>query len=39
MNLAEAQRIAAEALKMETAREVSTFLREQHRRILPDTVD
>lgn len=39
LSIAEAEKIAREALRMETAREVGTFLREQLRRILPDAAD
>lgn len=39
LNASDAERIATEALRMETAREVTTYLREQMRRILPDLVD
>jgi phosphoenolpyruvate-protein phosphotransferase (PTS system enzyme I) len=39
LNVADAERVAEEAVKMETAREVTTFLREQLRRILPDEAD
>lgn len=35
----DAEHIAREALQMESAREVTTYLREQLRRILPDTTD
>ncbi|MGL6073285.1 MAG: phosphoenolpyruvate--protein phosphotransferase [Fimbriiglobus sp.] len=34
-----AERIAREALRLETAREVTAYLREQQRRISPDSVD
>jgi phosphotransferase system enzyme I (PtsI) len=37
--LAEAKRVAAEALRLETARDVMNYLREQTRRLLPDVVD
>jgi len=39
LTVAEAERIAREALRMESAREVTTYLREQLRRILPDAAD
>ena len=39
LRVADANRIAAEALRMETAREVTTYLREQQRRIFPDLAD
>jgi phosphotransferase system enzyme I (PtsI) len=39
LSIAEAEKIAREALRMETAREVTTFLREQLRRLLPDATD
>jgi phosphotransferase system enzyme I (PtsI) len=35
----DAERVAGEAVRMETAREVSRYLREQLRRILPDAAD
>ncbi len=35
----DAERVAGEALQLETAREVTSFLREQLRRILPDAAD
>jgi phosphotransferase system enzyme I (PtsI) len=35
----EAERVAGEALQLETAREVTSYLREQLRRILPDAAD
>jgi phosphotransferase system enzyme I (PtsI) len=35
----DAERVAGEAVKMETAREVARYLREQLRRILPDAAD
>lgn len=35
----DAERVAGEAMRMETAREVSRYLREQLRRILPDAAD
>jgi phosphotransferase system enzyme I (PtsI) len=35
----DAERVAGEAVRMETAREVARYLREQLRRILPDAVD
>jgi phosphotransferase system enzyme I (PtsI) len=35
----DAEAIAQEALRLETAREVTTYLREQLRRILPDAAD
>ncbi len=37
--LADAERVAHEALQLETAREVTSYLREQLRRILPDAPD
>ena len=37
--LPDAERIAGEALQLETAREVTSYLREQLRRILPDAPD
>jgi phosphotransferase system enzyme I (PtsI) len=39
ISVGDAQRIAEEALTMETAREVSTFLRGHLKRILPDAAD
>ena len=39
LTVADAERIAREAVRMETAREVTTYLREQQRRILPDAAD
>ena len=39
MAAADAERIASEALRLETARDVTTYLREQLRRILPDAAD
>lgn len=39
LTLAEAERVAGEALQLETAREVTSYLREQLRRILPDSAD
>lgn len=39
LSVPEAEKVAREALRMETAREVATFLREQLRRILPDSAD
>lgn len=38
-SLSEARRVAAEALNLETARDVTNYLREQTRRILPEAVD
>ena len=37
--LDESQRVAADALNLETARDVTTYLREQNRRILPEAVE
>jgi phosphotransferase system enzyme I (PtsI) len=37
--LDDARRVAAEAMTLETARDVSNYLREQTRRILPEAVD
>ncbi len=39
LTIPEAEKIAREALRMESAREITTFLREQLRRILPDVAD
>jgi phosphotransferase system enzyme I (PtsI) len=39
LTVADAERVAGEALRMETAREVTTYLREQLRRFLPDATD
>lgn len=39
LKVSDAERVAATALKMETAREVTTYLREQQRRIFPDLAD
>jgi phosphotransferase system enzyme I (PtsI) len=39
LTVAEAERVAEHALKLETARQVSSNLREQLRRILPQAVD
>ncbi len=39
LTVADAERVAREAGRMETAREVTTYLREQVRRILPDAAD
>ncbi len=39
LTAAEAERVAHEAVRMETAREVARYLREQLRRILPDAAD
>jgi phosphotransferase system enzyme I (PtsI) len=39
LTVQDAERVAHEAERMETAREVARFLREQLRRILPDTAD
>lgn len=39
LTVADAEKVAAEALRMETAREVTAYLREQLRRILPDAAD
>jgi phosphotransferase system enzyme I (PtsI) len=38
-NSGEARRVAAEAIRLETARDVTNYLREQNRRILPEAVD
>ena len=39
LTLPDAQRVAHEALRMETAREVASYLREQLRRFLPEAAD
>jgi len=39
ISVADAELVAREALTLETAREVNTYLREQLRRILPDAID
>jgi phosphoenolpyruvate-protein phosphotransferase (PTS system enzyme I) len=39
VTLAEGQRVAEEALNLETARDVTNYLREQTRRILPEAVE
>lgn len=39
ISIPEAERIALEALRMESAREVTSYLREQLRRILPEDAD
>jgi phosphotransferase system enzyme I (PtsI) len=39
LEVPEAERIAQQVLKMETARQVSNYLRDQLRRILPEAVD
>lgn len=39
LSISEAERIAQQVMKMETARQVMNYLRDQLRRILPDTVD
>jgi phosphoenolpyruvate-protein phosphotransferase (PTS system enzyme I) len=39
LTIADTERIAREVLRMETAREVTTYLREHQRRISPDLVD
>jgi phosphotransferase system enzyme I (PtsI) len=39
LDVAEAEQIAEKALQMETARQVTNFLRDQLRRILPEAVD
>jgi phosphotransferase system enzyme I (PtsI) len=39
ISVVDAERIAREAVRMETAREVTTYLREHLRRILPDATD
>jgi phosphotransferase system enzyme I (PtsI) len=38
VTLAEAKQVAEEALRLETARDVNNYLREQTRRVLPDAV-
>jgi len=38
VSIPEATQVAQEALRMETARDVNNFLREQTRRILPEVV-
>ncbi|MDB5306821.1 MAG: ptsI [Gemmataceae bacterium] len=39
LKVEEAERVAQHALRLETARQVSNYLRDQLRRILPETVD
>ncbi len=39
LKVSEAERVAAEVLRMETARQVSNYLRDQLRRILPEAAD
>lgn len=39
LSLPEAERVAEQSLQMETARQVTNFLRDQLRRILPEAVD
>jgi phosphotransferase system enzyme I (PtsI) len=39
LRVAEAERVAQQVLGMETARQVSNYLRDQLRRILPDAAD
>ena len=39
LTVPDAQRVAHEALRMETAREVTSYLREQLRRFLPEAAD
>ncbi len=39
LTVADAERVAAEALRLDTAQEVGRYLREQHRRIRPDAAD
>ena len=39
LKVAEAERVAEQALCMETARQVSNYLRDQLRRILPEAAD
>jgi len=39
LTVADCERVAHEALRMETAREVTTYLREQQLRIAPDSLD
>ena len=39
LSIPDAERVAGEALRLETAREVTSYLREQLRRILPDAAD
>jgi phosphotransferase system enzyme I (PtsI) len=39
VNLEETAQIAQEALRLETARDVNNYLREQTRRILPEVVN
>ncbi len=39
LTLADAKRVADDALQMESAREVTTYLREHLRRLLSDTID
>ena len=39
INMVDAKRVADEVMNMETAREVTTFLRDNLRRILPDAAD
>ena len=39
LTVPDAERVAQEALRMETAREVASYLREQLRRFLPEAAD
>jgi phosphotransferase system enzyme I (PtsI) len=39
IHLDDAKRVADEALKLETARDVTNYLRDQTRRILPEAID
>ena len=39
LGIPDAERVAGEALQLETAREVTSYLREQLRRILPEAAD
>ena len=39
ITVAEAEQLAEQALQMDTARQVSNYLRDQLRRILPEAVD
>jgi phosphotransferase system enzyme I (PtsI) len=39
LSLAEAERVARDALTLETARDVTTLLKDNLRRILPDAAD
>ena len=39
LSIPDAERVAGEALQLETAREVTSYLREQLRRVLPDAAD